>query len=656
MKKVSRILLLFTIIALALIIKAEKSKAAEYIWPIGGNNANETYKDYDYYGQAYAAPYKDGKSGREYIVNNKLWPNERYYEAKCESHFGMDISGKNGNTYTVVSVCDGVVYSTSKYYANNPGDNYIDRNRRRTPEGLKDGGGYGNYIIIHEPSTGRYFLYGHLKGGTIKVNKGDTVKVGQEIATMGSSGDSGHMHLHFEIRKNKASMIRDETIYGYHYLASTNSNTNLDPADYIGIAPNVYTPYEDQKLVKISNDDVKLYVRYLYTSVFGREASEEDLAIWNEKYVTTESITEVTKGIFLSEEANTANLSNLDFLKKAYEIILYRGNNYTEKEMSGHLDKLNRGIWKREDFMARVCNSEEFVNTKLNTIINKQKEIDVQKQEEQRKKEEEERKKKEEEEKKKQEEEERKKKEEEEKKRQEEEERKKNEEEARRKEQEKRNSKVKAYVKYLYRTFLGRNALDSETNHWISQYENNVSIAEITKNICICSTTEYMDNSEFVKKIYRVVLNNNCYTESEIYYFTSRLDNEELSKGDFLYSVCNTENFSNTIFPELVKKQKDYEANSRPIPIASEEDLKMIGDLDGDQIVSAVDASLCLMLRALDDMTEYSYIMNYADVDGDGRITIVDAIYILEYSSAQSIGEIGNGMTIREYILNMSNK
>lgn len=612
MKKVSKILLLVTTLALAFIIKAQKTQAAEYIWPIGGNNANETYKDYDFYGQANAAPYKEGKSGREYIVNNKLWPNEEYYYSKCESHYGMDISGKNGSSYAIVSVSNGVVYSTSKYYAYNPGDNYVDRNRRRTSAGLQDGGGYGNYVIIQEPSTGRYFLYAHLKGGSIKVNKGDTVTAGQEIATMGSSGDSGHMHLHFEIRKNKASMINSETIYGYHYLAVANSNTNLDPEAYIGSAPNVYTPYEDKKLVKISKDDAKLYIRHLYAGILGREASEEEQERLAEKYVTTESITEVTKAIFLSEDANTSQLSNLDFLKKAYEIILDRGSNYTEEEMSGHLDKLDRGIWKREDFIASVCNSDEFVNTKINTIITKEKEIDAKKEEERRKQEEEERKKKEEEEKKRQEEEDRKKREEEEKKKQEE-----------------RNSKVKAYVKYLYRLVIEREALDSEINYWISQYENNVSIAEITKNIFICSKTDYMDNSEFVRKMYEVILNNNNPTESEIYYFASRLDNETFSKSDFIYSICNTESFSNKTLPELIEKQNNYELHNRQIPIALKQDLKIVGDLDGDQTISAKDASLCLMLRELDDISEYEYAIYYADIDRDGKITVMDAIYML---------------------------
>lgn len=374
MNKTKRIFIILSIFAAILLFNNNKAKAAQYIWPIGGSNANETYKDYDFYGSRNAEPYKNGKSGREYIVDNKKWPNEQYYYASSESHFGMDISGRNGSSYTVVSVSDGTVIATSGTRVYNPSVNYQDRNQRRTSGGLNDGGGYGNYVVIQEPSTGRCFLYAHLKGGSIKVSKGSTVKAGQAIATMGSSGDSGHMHLHFEIRKSKADTVT-ENRYGNHYLVSTNSNTNLDPESYIGSTPNVHTPVADAKIVKISKEDAEYYVKYLYKNVLKREAKDNEAEYWANVYVNTGSIYNITSGIFLSKEANNklGELSNLDFAKKTYEVILYRGKKYTEQEMAGHVDKLNRGIWTRRDYLTMLCNCDEFTKYKINTIIEREK-------------------------------------------------------------------------------------------------------------------------------------------------------------------------------------------------------------------------------------------------------------------------------------------
>ncbi|MBQ3408196.1 MAG: peptidoglycan DD-metalloendopeptidase family protein [Clostridia bacterium] len=637
MKKVSKVLLFVAIFALALIIRANKAQAAVYIWPVGGNNANETYKDYDFYGRAYTAPYKNGKSGREYIVNNTIWPNEKYFYASCESHYGMDITGINGHTYAIVSVCDGKVIATSGTRASNPGVNYADRNQRRTSAGMNDGGGYGNYVIIEEPSTGRCFLYGHLKGGSLKVGKGDMVTAGQEIATMGSSGDSGHMHVHFEIRKSKANTIK-ETKYGYHYLVATNSNTNLDPEQYIGTKPNVYTPFTDGKLVKISKDDAKIYVRYLYSTILGREASDEEAEYWASKYVDTESIYEVTRGILFSEESknNNGELSNLDFLKKTYEIILYRGSNYTESEMSGHLDKLDRGIWNRNDYLAMLCNCKEFTENKCSAIISDMKSEEEKKAEEQRKAEEE---------KKKQEEEEAKKKEEE---------KKKQEEEEAKKEQEKNEEydNVKLYIRYLYRNVLGRKALDNEIEHWIEQYKQNQDISLITRDIFVNEETESMTSYDFMKKIIEVLYNRENVDKKIIESYANQIEKGEISRADFIVGVCSTTNFKENMYKILIEKQRNYESTRKTIAIASEDKLNQLGDLDGDGYISAADASLCLALYSLEDKTDYAYAIQYADVDGDGEVEYEDALTMLTYHVQIMVQNIDSNTTIEEFVKN----
>ena len=58
---------------------------------------------------------------------------------------------------------------------------------------------WGNSIVIRH-ATGLYSQLSHLKPGSIKVSKGDYVKLGEIIALCGSSGRSPEPHLHFQMQ------------------------------------------------------------------------------------------------------------------------------------------------------------------------------------------------------------------------------------------------------------------------------------------------------------------------------------------------------------------------------------------------------------------------------------------------------------------------
>ena len=113
-----------------------------------------------------------------------------------ENHVGVDIVGTTGGSSYIKAHSDGVVY------------NVVDgKNNDRNSSGINS---YGNYIQLKH-SDGYYTLYAHLKKG-LKLKKGDVVKEGSVIGTMGNSGNSTGTHLHFEVR-NPNNYVIDPTKY-----------------------------------------------------------------------------------------------------------------------------------------------------------------------------------------------------------------------------------------------------------------------------------------------------------------------------------------------------------------------------------------------------------------------------------------------------------
>jgi murein DD-endopeptidase MepM/ murein hydrolase activator NlpD len=58
--------------------------------------------------------------------------------------------------------------------------------------------GAGHYVVLHG-DDGRHYVFMHLKGGSVLVQKGQGVTAGQPLGAVGASGHADGPHLHFEI-------------------------------------------------------------------------------------------------------------------------------------------------------------------------------------------------------------------------------------------------------------------------------------------------------------------------------------------------------------------------------------------------------------------------------------------------------------------------
>ena len=133
--------------------------------------------------QGYQGEYTGGimawpvaKSGT--YITSPYGTREHPIQGVIKMHTGIDI-GNAGYGAPVIAAADGVV-SMAGYY-----------------------GGYGNCVMINHGS-GVSTLYGH--GQKILTSVGTTVKKGDLIMEVGSTGNSTGPHLHFEVRINGSAV------------------------------------------------------------------------------------------------------------------------------------------------------------------------------------------------------------------------------------------------------------------------------------------------------------------------------------------------------------------------------------------------------------------------------------------------------------------
>ncbi len=114
-----------------------------------------------------------GRAVEKGLLSSKYGKRIDPFSGKQEQHKGIDIAGKEGTD--ILAVGDGIVTWSGKR------------------------AGYGNLVEINH-GKGYVTRYGHSKQTLVKV--GDTVKKGQVIALMGSTGRSTGPHVHIEVLHN----------------------------------------------------------------------------------------------------------------------------------------------------------------------------------------------------------------------------------------------------------------------------------------------------------------------------------------------------------------------------------------------------------------------------------------------------------------------
>ncbi len=172
------------------------STNGEYWWPIGSNAEGN--------GMASGTPttlYISSYFGWRDLDGN---PNTGV-DGKEDYHRGLDIAGGG----LIIAAKSGTVVEV--------------RNSIKTWTG---GTSWGNLVKIKH-DDGNYTLYGHLAPNSITVSTGSTVTQGQIIGTMGTTGGSTGVHLHFEV-----------------YVGCASTNCRVDPLQFI--TPNDPRPQQKE--------------------------------------------------------------------------------------------------------------------------------------------------------------------------------------------------------------------------------------------------------------------------------------------------------------------------------------------------------------------------------------------------------------------------
>lgn len=126
-------------------------------------------------------------------------------------HKALDIVPSDGSETDIISLNNGTVETVVN---NIKGPNHKSK-------GLDT---YGNYVKIKQ-DNGKTALYAHMKYNSIKVNKGEYIKKGETIGTIGETGNAYGKHLHLEIQNE--NNVKENPIDTLNKKTTSNTKNNV---------------------------------------------------------------------------------------------------------------------------------------------------------------------------------------------------------------------------------------------------------------------------------------------------------------------------------------------------------------------------------------------------------------------------------------------
>jgi hypothetical protein len=184
-------------------------------------------------------------------VNGHVWIAQRYaVDWEQLDAQGRIYSGPREKlqSYTifgapVLAVADAMVVSvTDKLPEQHPG---------KYPDNISLDTADGNSIVL-DLGQQRYALYAHMQPGSIRVQQGQRVKLGQVIGLVGNSGNSVAPHLHFQVMDSPSSLASNGLPYEidtFHLTGKSPGTEAFDQAEANG-TPLQFTPLTPTHVVK----------------------------------------------------------------------------------------------------------------------------------------------------------------------------------------------------------------------------------------------------------------------------------------------------------------------------------------------------------------------------------------------------------------------